>query len=619
MRKYIIVIIALFYCFISVNIPSAYADNWLQKADFGGTARYCAVGFNIGSKGYLGTGYNGSSSYKDFWEYDSVGDSWTQKADFEGTARYVAVGFSIGSMGYLGTGYDDSSYYKDFWEYDPSKNTWTQKADFAGTARGAAVGFSIGSMGYIGTGFAGAGLGMYNDFWEYNPSTDSWTQKADFAGTARVEAAGLSVGSKGYLGTGHTVSAYVKDFWEYNPSTNSWTQKTDFPGTARYGAVGFSIGSKGYLGTGYDGSSYYKNFWEYDPSKDTWNQKNDFSGKTRASAVGFAIGSKGYIGTGNNGSSYYRDFWVYDPSDELKLVDQTGVEINQTITSNIITVSWISSATTISIIGGKYSINGGTYTSASGKVNQGNTVTVQLISSAYYDAEADAILTIGDKTDTFAVKTRTANTKPNQFTFTDQIEVPPDTVITSDPITISGIEAATSIAITGGTYSINGGAYSSDGGTVNNGDTVTVQVTSSSDRITTTDAVLTVGGVSDTFSVKTRFVLANVDSGPCFIATAAFGSPLAGQVEILRKFRDRYLLTNAWGKKFVAWYYRNGPAAAVYINDKPLAKAAVRVALYPLIGFSILLISGYLPFVIVLFLLSALLFLRLRPKKLDAL
>ena len=94
----------------------------------------------------------------------------------------------------------------------------------------------------------------------------------------------------------------------------------------------------------------------------------------------------------------------------------------------------------------------------------------------------------------------------------------------------------------------------------------------------------------------------------CFIATAAFGSPLARQVEILRQFRDRYLLTNNPGQKFVAWYYRNSPTAANYIQDKPLTKAAIRAALYPLIGFSFLLISGYLPFVIVGLLLTAFLF-----------
>ena len=33
-------------------------------------------------------------------------DSWTQKADLPGSARQVAAGFSIGTKGYMGTGYD---------------------------------------------------------------------------------------------------------------------------------------------------------------------------------------------------------------------------------------------------------------------------------------------------------------------------------------------------------------------------------------------------------------------------------------------------------------------------------------------------------------------------------
>src|SRR5258706_114127 len=101
-------------------------------------------------------------------------NTWTQKADFGGTARYDAVGFSIGSKGYIGTGEDGIyPYWKnDFWEYDPSTNTWIQKADFGGTARSNAVGFSIGSKGYIGTGSDGNYPYEKNDFWEYDPSTN---------------------------------------------------------------------------------------------------------------------------------------------------------------------------------------------------------------------------------------------------------------------------------------------------------------------------------------------------------------------------------------------------------------------------------------------------------------
>ncbi len=79
-------------------------------------------------------------------------NSWTEKAGFRGGQRVGAVGFSIGSKGYLGTGFGSFSVAKDFWEYNPSANTWTQKADFGGTARFYAVGFSIGGKGYIGTG-----------------------------------------------------------------------------------------------------------------------------------------------------------------------------------------------------------------------------------------------------------------------------------------------------------------------------------------------------------------------------------------------------------------------------------------------------------------------------------
>ena len=190
---------------------------WRQKADFGGGECTYAVGFSIGAKGYIGTGYPGYGSYskKDFWEYDPFSDTWTQKADFGGTERYAAVGLSIGAKGYIGTGDGASGSKNDFWEYDPSSDTWTQKADFGGAARGHATGFSIGAKGYIGTGW---GIGAGKDFWEYDPSSDTWTQKADFGGAARHGSVGFSIGAKGYIGTGFNF-----DFWEYDPSVISNT------------------------------------------------------------------------------------------------------------------------------------------------------------------------------------------------------------------------------------------------------------------------------------------------------------------------------------------------------------------------------------------------------------
>ncbi len=70
----------------------------------------------------------------------------------------------------------------------------------------------------------------------------------------------------------------------------------------------------------------------------------------------------------------------------------------------------------------------------------------------------------------------------------------------------------------------------------------------------------------------------------CFIATAAFGHYSTPQVQLLRTFRDRFLITNKPGQAFVDWYYRYGPIGAEFINAHPWLKPAVRIALLPLIG-----------------------------------
>jgi hypothetical protein len=69
----------------------------------------------------------------------------------------------------------------------------------------------------------------------------------------------------------------------------------------------------------------------------------------------------------------------------------------------------------------------------------------------------------------------------------------------------------------------------------------------------------------------------------CFIATAAFGSHMAKEVNILRQFRDRYLLTNSIGRIFVASYYKLSPRFAEYIKGHVLIAKVIRVVLYPVV------------------------------------
>ena len=78
---------------------------------------------------------------------------------------------------------------------------------------------------------------------------------------------------------------------------------------------------------------------------------------------------------------------------------------------------------------------------------------------------------------------------------------------------------------------------------------------------------------------------------PCFIATAAYGTPMAGEIQVLREFRDRYLATNRPGQVFVGHYYRVSPPIAVFISEHPGLKPVVRAALAPAVGMSALVVN----------------------------
>lgn len=67
----------------------------------------------------------------------------------------------------------------------------------------------------------------------------------------------------------------------------------------------------------------------------------------------------------------------------------------------------------------------------------------------------------------------------------------------------------------------------------------------------------------------------------CFIATAAWGSPMADEVRTLRRFRDDYLLTHGPGRAFVRLYYAASPPLAAFIRDRVWLRAAVRALLRP--------------------------------------
>ncbi len=68
-------------------------------------------------------------------------------------------------------------------------------------------------------------------------------------------------------------------------------------------------------------------------------------------------------------------------------------------------------------------------------------------------------------------------------------------------------------------------------------------------------------------------------NGTCLIATAAFGTPLASEIGVLRELRDEYLPPNAAGRAFVDTCYRLSPALAERVSNSPGLAVAVRGSL----------------------------------------
>lgn len=71
---------------------------------------------------------------------------------------------------------------------------------------------------------------------------------------------------------------------------------------------------------------------------------------------------------------------------------------------------------------------------------------------------------------------------------------------------------------------------------------------------------------------------------PCFVATAAYGSPLASQIGVLRAWRDRHLANHTLGRAFIDFYYKVGPSLAEPVREHPWLARAVRAVLTPLVA-----------------------------------
>ena len=84
-----------------------------------------------------------------------------------------------------------------------------------------------------------------------------------------------------------------------------------------------------------------------------------------------------------------------------------------------------------------------------------------------------------------------------------------------------------------------------------------------------------------------KCVVEQKEGGGCLIATAAFGSEMAPQVQFLREIRDNTVMSTQSGTAFMTgfnqFYYSFSPYVADYERENPVFKEAVKVTLTPML------------------------------------
>ncbi len=186
----------------------------------------------------------------------------------------------------------------------------------------------------------------------------------------------------------------------------------------------------------------------------------------------------------------------------ITLAASTNAEPGTVVTSAPVTITGINTAAPVSIVGGEYSISGAAFTANPGTITNGQTLTLRITASDKTNTPKEAVVTVGGVSAKFTVTT-VQDVTPDAFTFAPKNDAQLNAEYTSDTITVSGIDIAVPVSIAGGLYSINGGEFTAAAGTVSAGQTITVKTTAAAKTETAQNAVVTIGGVSGTFTVTT--------------------------------------------------------------------------------------------------------------------
>lgn len=194
--------------------------------------------------------------------------------------------------------------------------------------------------------------------------------------------------------------------------------------------------------------------------------------------------------------------------DAFSFAAQSNVALSTAVASAPAIITGITAPAAVSVTGGAWSAGcNGTFVSTQGSITAGQAVCVRHTSAAANGTVTSTTLTVGGISAVFSSTTVGAtppDTTPNAFVFTDQSGVALSTPVTSAAVTITGIDAAAPISVSGGEYSVGCGAsFGAAPGSILAGQSVCVRHSSAAANSTVTSTTLTVGGVSDVFTSTT--------------------------------------------------------------------------------------------------------------------
>lgn len=225
------------------------------------------------------------------------------------------------------------------------------------------------------------------------------------------------------------------------------------------------------------------------------------------------------LGALGDSSEYAYRGTLDDLPDDFILTDVTNVQPGTAVTTGPITITGINNRVLASVsVGASLAVNSGIFTSGPSLVRSGDNISVYvptvLNSDSDFSRTYSTAVSVGKRTKEWIVTTRTLDTTPDDFTFTNFSNQELDVTRTSNVVTISGLDSAwyTTASITSGigSFSKNGGPTGTSS-TIANGDTISVTLSGPSNYSSVNTTEITVGTYPKTFSVSTRPADTTVD------------------------------------------------------------------------------------------------------------